>query len=93
MKTTLTLEKRGLCAMSLRDLEHKLVCYFNTLPLHQYAGIDHAFCEEALEVLLNLLDQVEATLPEPLMIENAGCQFSQPQNNDDIACFRSTLFC
>lgn len=76
MKMTLTLEKRGLFAVSPRDLREKLAGYFYTLPLDQDAGIDHAFCEEALEVLLNLLDQVEATLPEPLMIENTGCQLS-----------------
>ncbi|AWK15645.1 hypothetical protein SK355_13640 [Candidatus Fukatsuia symbiotica] len=62
MKTTLTPEKRGLCTITPCDLRDKFAGYLNTLPLHQEAGRDHAFCEEALDGLLELLDQVEAGL-------------------------------
>ncbi|GFN47283.1 hypothetical protein RINTU1_32880 [Candidatus Regiella insecticola] len=37
--------------------------------MHQEAGRDHAFCEEALDGLLELLDQVEAGLPDYGMIK------------------------
>lgn len=70
MKTALTPEKRRLCTRNPRDLGDKLARYVNSLPLHHDDGIDHAFCEEELDALFNLLDQVEASLPEYPILEN-----------------------
>jgi len=60
MKTTLT----PVCTITPRDLRDKFAGYLNTLPLHQEAGRDPAFCQEERDALFTLLDHVEASLPE-----------------------------